>query len=50
MRRARRRPDLSDENAEAVAQLARLSEIVQPGDAALIRAATLDARLRKELS
>ena len=49
-RRARRHPDLAPENAEAVAQLAQLREISHPGDAVLIRAATLDARLRKDLT
>jgi len=49
-RRARRHPELSTETASALAELARLREIARPGDAQLIRAATLDARLRKDLS
>jgi len=49
-RRARRHPELSAENADRLAELARLREIDRPGDAQLIRAATLDAQLRKDLS
>lgn len=49
-RRARRHPELSAANADRLAELARLREIVRPGDAQLIRAATLDAHLRKDLS
>jgi hypothetical protein len=64
MRRARRRyglPTSADaatiatrsdraDVRQAIAELARLRTLSQPGDAALVRAAVLDARLRKDLS
>ncbi|MDQ2993012.1 MAG: hypothetical protein M3R30_09380, partial [Candidatus Eremiobacteraeota bacterium] len=49
-RRARRHPDLPPESASAIDELARLHNISRPGDAVLIRAATIDARLRKDLT
>ena len=49
-RRVRRHPDLSPENAAIVAEIERLHAATYPGDAALVRAAVLDGRLRKDLS
>ncbi len=49
-RRARRHPDLPPDSAALVDELKRLHDLLQPGDGALIRAAAIDARLRKDLT
>jgi Domain of unknown function (DUF4350) len=46
----RRRPNASAEQREAIAEIERINQEPHPSEAALVRAAVLDFRLRKELS